>query len=85
MTPDFAQWLKLERERAGLSKRELARRLGCTGTMICFIESGRNMPGWSLMAAIGDVFGVDITIHIAPKGAVTLMVPPKGGPRGGRP
>jgi len=52
--------LRKEREAAGYSQRALARAAGCSGAMICIIESGKRTPSLELLAEIAPVLGVPV-------------------------
>ena len=52
--------LREERERAHLSQRELARRLGLSGSLISQIESGQSKPSVSTLYAIVTELGVSL-------------------------
>jgi len=54
----FAGRLKEERERAGLSQRELAERAGCNVFTLSKLERGTQEPAWPLVRALARALGV---------------------------
>lgn len=54
------QQITVLRQRAGLSRPELARRIGVTGEAIRLIEAGRRRPRERTVLAIANVLGVDL-------------------------
>jgi transcriptional regulator with XRE-family HTH domain len=54
----FAGRLREERERAGLSQRQLAERVGCHYMTISMLERGTQEPAWPLVLAIADALGL---------------------------
>ena len=69
--------LRLQRERLGISGRELARRVGVSPSLISAIELDRVMPSvqtlWSLAAALGMTMG---EIFHGPASAIRLRPEP---------
>ena len=69
--------LRLQRERLGISGRELARRVGVSASLISAIELDRVMPSvqtlWSLAAALGMTMG---EIFHGPASAIPLRPEP---------
>src|SRR5262245_65773287 len=57
---DIGSRLREERERARLSQRELARRLGVSASLISQIESGQSKPSVSTLYAIVTELGVSL-------------------------
>ena len=57
---DIGSRLREERERGGLSQRELARRLGVSASLISQIESGQSKPSVSTLYAIVTELGVSV-------------------------
>jgi len=57
---DIGSRLREERQRAGISQRELARRLGLSGSLISQIESGQSKPSVSTLYAIVTELGVSL-------------------------
>lgn len=53
------EWVREERERQGLSQRELARRARIAYKTLQLLESGRHDPRWSTLVKIADAIGVD--------------------------
>ena len=52
--------MRRERERHGLSLRELARRVGVSPSMLSQVETGRTQPSVSTIYAIATELGVSI-------------------------
>jgi transcriptional regulator with XRE-family HTH domain len=71
--------LREERIRAGISQRELARRLGLSASLISQLESGQSRPSVGTLYAIVTELGVSLDRLI--KGS---DVPETDGPDGGR-
>src|SRR4029453_10691958 len=57
---DLGSRLREERERAHISQRELARRLGVSASLISQIESGQSKPSVSTLYAIVSELGVSL-------------------------
>lgn len=57
---DIGSRLREERERAGISQRELSRRLGVSASLISQIESGQSKPSVSTLYAIVTELGVSL-------------------------
>jgi transcriptional regulator with XRE-family HTH domain len=57
---DIGSRLREERERASISQRELARRLGVSASLISQIESGQSKPSVSTLYAIVTELGVSL-------------------------
>lgn len=57
---DIGSRLREERQRAGLSQRELARRLGVSASLISQIESSQSKPSVSTLYAIVTELGVSL-------------------------
>lgn len=57
---DMGSRLRVERERAKISQRELARRLGVSASLISQIESGQSKPSVSTLYAIVTELGVSL-------------------------
>ncbi|HEX6329837.1 MAG TPA: XRE family transcriptional regulator [Actinomycetota bacterium] len=57
---DIGSRLRQERERARMSQRELARRLGVSASLISQIESGQSKPSVSTLYAIVTELGVSL-------------------------
>jgi transcriptional regulator with XRE-family HTH domain len=50
------EWRKVR----GLTQVELAKRAGCSDTLVALIETGRRQPGIDNARAIADVLGVPL-------------------------
>jgi transcriptional regulator with XRE-family HTH domain len=57
---DIGARLRRERERVGISQRELARRLGLSASLISQVESSRSKPSVSTLYAIVTELGVSL-------------------------
>jgi transcriptional regulator with XRE-family HTH domain len=57
---DIGTRLREERDRVGISQRELARRIGLSASMISQIESGQSKPSVSTLYAIVTELGVSV-------------------------
>lgn len=57
---DIGARLREERDRVGISQRELARRIGLSASMISQIESGQSKPSVSTLYAIVTELGVSV-------------------------
>jgi transcriptional regulator with XRE-family HTH domain len=57
---DIGSRLRQERERLGISQRELARRIGLSASLISQIESGQSKPSVSTLYAIVTELGVSV-------------------------
>lgn len=53
--------LKAWRGERDLTQVELAKRVGCSETLIALIETGRRQPGYENAVAIADTLGVKLT------------------------
>jgi len=53
----FAARLTEIRERCGWSKTELARKLGCSKSLITDYEQGKKLPRYEMIAKMRDLFG----------------------------
>ena len=56
----YGERLKALRTAKGLTQQQLAQTLGTTKQSICFIETGKNMPGTRLLLALADFFEVSL-------------------------
>ncbi len=54
----FGSRLRVLREAAGLSQRELAERAGCNQFTVAKLERGLQEPAWPLVLALGEALGV---------------------------
>lgn len=52
--------IKQLREAAGLSQRELGKRIGISGPAVAMWESGENRPSLTNLEKLADVLGVSI-------------------------
>jgi transcriptional regulator with XRE-family HTH domain len=57
---DLGRRLREERERVGISQRELARRLGVSASLISQIESGQSKPSVGTLYAVVTELGVSL-------------------------
>src|SRR5919106_1636311 len=57
---DIGTRLREERDRVGISQRELARRIGVSASMISQIESGQSKPSVSTLYGIVTELGVSV-------------------------
>lgn len=53
---DYGAAMKRMRERAGLTQRELAQKVGVTHVCICTVERAKNYPSFQLIHAVCEVF-----------------------------
>jgi transcriptional regulator with XRE-family HTH domain len=71
---DIGVRLREERERVGISQRELARRLGLSASLISQIESGQSKPSVGTLYAVVTELGVSLDhvfrVHDLPADAV---------------
>ena len=54
----FARRLAFLREEAGLSREELAEKLGCSNGLITHYEQGKKLPNMRIIKKLKNVFGV---------------------------
>ena len=52
--------LKAWRRERDLTQAELAKRVGCSDTLIALIETGRRQPGYDNAIAIAELLGVEL-------------------------
>lgn len=80
---EFAQRLKMLRERAGLSQDALAAELNKSKSLICMYESGKRTPPFETQELIADFFNVgldylmgrdDFYISLSPSGSRRIPV-----------
>jgi transcriptional regulator with XRE-family HTH domain len=57
---DVAERLRTERQRRGISQRELARRVGLSASLISQIETGRSKPSVSTLYAMVTQLGISL-------------------------
>ncbi len=60
----FAERLKAERERTGLSQADLAERAGCGVMTVSKLERGAQEPAWPLVLALAKALGVEVTAFV---------------------
>lgn len=58
--PEFKDMLKFYRENAGMSQRELAKRLGVAFSTIGMYEQGKRHPDFEVEEKIADLFNVSL-------------------------
>jgi len=78
---DIGTRLREERDRIGISQRELARRIGLSASMISQIESGQSKPSVSTLYAIVTELGVSVDEIFGGNG----IAPGSGGADGAEP
>ncbi|MCD0447603.1 helix-turn-helix domain-containing protein [Actinocorallia sp. API 0066] len=54
-------WLRRQRQRSGLTYRELGMRVGCSGSRLSRAASGRSVPPWPAVEAYARGCGVDLS------------------------
>ena len=82
---DIGARVREERSRAGISQRELARRLGLSPSLISQIESGQSKPSVSTLYSIVTELGVSVDdLFGGANGAGGDGGPARGGKTGGR-
>lgn len=59
---NISKIIKNERIKQGISQRELARRIGCTGRAIGYWEAGIKIPSLDLADKALKVLGISLTI-----------------------
>jgi transcriptional regulator with XRE-family HTH domain len=57
LDPELAARLRAARERAGLSQRDVAERIGATQTMVCVWERGRYEPTLTALRRLAEIYG----------------------------
>jgi transcriptional regulator with XRE-family HTH domain len=82
----FAAKLRHEREKAGLSQRQLAESVGCHYMTISELERGTQEPAWPLVLAVAKALGVGVVVFVPEDGAeggepVMPVARPRGRPR----
>ncbi len=81
-TPRIRTTVRPRRERASLSQRDLAERLGISRQALIAIESGRQVPSTALALRLGGVLGcrVEELFQLAgPESVAVALVPPAKG------
>jgi len=76
---DIGSRLREERERASISQRELARRLGVSASLISQVESGQSKPSVSTLYAIVTELGVSLDDIFQVHGVQHVAVAAVGG------
>ena len=61
---NYARALREVREAAGLSKRDLAERIGCDASFMTHIESGRRKPSLETLEQISNVLSVPVHLFM---------------------
>lgn len=78
---DIGTRIREEREREGISQRELARRIGLSASMISQLESGQSKPSVSTLYAIVTELGVSLDdVFRGTEGHTSVEPPGAGGP-----
>jgi transcriptional regulator with XRE-family HTH domain len=75
----FSARLKAEREKAGLTQKQLAEKAGCNVFTVAKLERGSQEPAWPLVLALAKALGVDCTAF-GDGPAVQLPPTPAKGP-----
>jgi transcriptional regulator with XRE-family HTH domain len=57
------------RNRAGLTQRELARKMGTTQPVVARLESGRSRPSMRTLEKLADATGSRLVVSFAPRAA----------------
>ena len=55
----FSEHLKNRRESLRLSRRQVARKLGCSLTYLGNIETGADIPSYNFLIKLAEVYGED--------------------------
>lgn len=80
---NFAERLREERERAGLSQYALAKMTGLSKQALSHLELGKREPTWQTVQLLALALGVDCRTFADPD--VALPEPPTDPPKRGRP
>ena len=70
----IGQRIKLARHAARLSQRELGRRIGVSGAMICKYELGQTMPSLAKLQQISAHTDMPVEFFLRPKTIPSLAV-----------
>jgi transcriptional regulator with XRE-family HTH domain len=73
--------IRRERQKQGLSLRELARRVGISASMLSQVETGRTRPSVSTIYAIATELGLSIDALLSDGGAMAPSAPAAAGTR----
>lgn len=63
-TMAFNEWLKIERQKKGLTASEFANKCGLSRISISQFETGKAVPGIKAVKKIADVIGCDIAFIV---------------------
>jgi len=76
-TQATGSYIRRLREAAGLSQRELARRLGCQQPAIARLEAGQVSPNMRTLERIADALGLRLEWHMVDRyqAAATVVDP----------
>lgn len=77
----FAGQLRVLREAAGLSQKELAERVGCSLSVVQKLEQGLQEPTWPTVLALAKALGVSCEAFISPESAESAEPRKPGRPR----
>jgi transcriptional regulator with XRE-family HTH domain len=59
---DIGKVVRDIRTSAGMTQRELAKRLRCTNIYVCYVERGRYVPSFRFLRKLEKVTGVDFVL-----------------------
>lgn len=62
MEKNFLELILETRKKLGLSRRELARKVGCTDTAIKYWETGKRVPSITMAHKILEALGIKISL-----------------------
>jgi transcriptional regulator with XRE-family HTH domain len=60
MSQEICEVIRVARERQGLTKRQLARRIGCSEATVSLWESGKRSPGVEAVEPLVEALGLDL-------------------------
>jgi transcriptional regulator with XRE-family HTH domain len=69
---EFATKVSLEMDKAGISRKELAERVGTSAAWISTVLRGDANPTLETMQKLASAIGCDVHVHIAPQSAVCI-------------